>query len=283
MKKIGFALLFITVSVFAKVNVISTIVPEAEFIKAIGGDDVAVTLMVLPGEEPETYAPKPSQMKSISHADLYMSMGVEFDNSWLPRFKGMNKKMKIIELAKGIKKRPIMGEAPTANEGLDPHIWNAPSKIKVIALNILNGLSKADSANSAKYKKNYQKFIQKVEQTDKKITALLSKLPKEDKSFIVFHPAWGYFAREYGLKQIPIEVGGKSPKPRIVKNLIKEAKRLKIHTILTAPEFSDAIAKQIAKEIGGKTLKISPLNPDWSNNLINLAKAISSESTVTKK
>ena len=92
---------------------------------------------------------------------------------------------------------------------------------------------------------------------------------------MVFHPAWGYFAKEYNLEQLAIESGGKNPKPKQLAHLIDEAKEEKVQAVLTAPEFSTSSAKQIAKEVGVPVIKISPLNPKWSENLINLAEAIS--------
>ena len=94
---------------------------------------------------------------------------------------------------------------------------------------------------------------------------------------MVFHPAWGYFANDYGLTQLAIEAGGKNPKPKQVMHLIHEAKEENVKAVFTAPEFSEATAKQIAKEVGVPVIKVSPLNPKWSQNLINLAKAIANK------
>ena len=271
-----FALLF-TINLHAKLNIISSILPEQTFIQAIGGDEISVSLMVKPGNSPHTYEPKPSQMKDISRADLYLAIGVEFEEVWLPRFSSQNKQMKIIDISKGIEKLAITGEHEKHGEQHDPHIWTSPANVKIIAKNILAALTQADSVHAVYYQKRYETFIAEVEQTDQIISGLLSTLAKEKRAFIVFHPSWGYFAKQYGLRQTPIEIGGKAPKPRAVQELIKQARKLKTGTILTSPEFSDAIAKQIASELEVKVLKISPLAPDWSANLIRLAKAIATK------
>jgi zinc transport system substrate-binding protein len=91
---------------------------------------------------------------------------------------------------------------------------------------------------------------------------------------MVFHPSWGYFAHAYNLEQIPIEIEGKTPKPKELIHIIKEAREEKVKAIFTQPEFSDSMAKVIAKELGIKVVKVSPLNPQWSENLINIAHAI---------
>ncbi len=274
-KKILFILLLAHTVIQAKLNIIASILPEQKFIESIGGEYVQVALMVKPGNSPHTYEPKPSQMKDISRADLYLSIGVEFEKVWLPKFANQNQHMKIIDISQGIKKLPVSSHDTHATKHLDPHIWTSPLYTKHLAKNILTALVDADPSHQATYEKNYHAFIQKVEETDQQIQQTLSPLPEERKSFIVFHPSWGYFAKQYGLIQIPIEIDGKAPKPRAVQKLITKARALHIHTVLTSPEFSDSIAKQIANELDIKVLKISPLNPNWSQNLQNLAKVIS--------
>lgn len=292
MKKLILLAALLSSALFAKLNVIASIVPEATFVKAIGGDLVNVTTMVLPGNEPHSYEPKPSQMKEVSRADLYVPMGVEFEEAWLPKFKAQNSKMEIVDTLKGIKKIAMAAhhhhdeheehkeeadhkehEGHEHHGGLDPHVWIAPANVKVMANNTYNALVKADAKNEATYKKNYDNFIKMVDETDAKIKEALSGL-KPNTAFIVFHPAFGYFAKEYNLKQVAIEVEGKEPKPKELAHLINEAKEEHAQAIFAEPEFSDKSAKLIAKELNIPVIKISPLAKNWSENLINFAKAI---------
>ena len=280
--------LFLGTFGFAKVNTVVSVLPQQTFVKAIGGDKVNISLMVQPGNSPHTYEPKASQMKDISKADVYFSIGVEFEEAWLPRFSDQNKKMRIINIGEGIKKLRMAEHHHDTDEhkdekhdeqeqkGKDPHIWTSTTNVKVIAKNILNTLVKLDIENANYYKENYKKFISHIEQTNKNIKEILSDVPKDSK-FMVFHPAWGYFAKQYGLTQLAIEAGGKNPKPKTIAYLIEEAKEENVKAVFTAPEFSTKIAKQIANELGIKVIKVSPLNPKWSQNLENLAKAIANK------
>lgn len=279
MKNITILILIINSFLYANVNTIVSVAPQVTFIKAIGGDKVNITLMVKPGNSPHTYEPKPSQMKNISKADIYFSIGVEFENAWLDRFKNQNQKMKIVDLSKNIDKIDIqehshedkMYQNHDKHDSKDPHIWTNPKNVKIVAKNIYNALIKLDQINKNYYKKNLDKFLLHVDNTDTKIKSILKN---RNRKFMVFHPSWGYFAKEYNLIQIPIEIAGKSPKPRELKHLIEEAKEENVSVIFTSPEFSDSIAKQIANEIKIPVVKISPLNPNWSQNLINFAKSI---------
>ncbi|RRS30179.1 MAG: zinc ABC transporter substrate-binding protein [Epsilonproteobacteria bacterium (ex Lamellibrachia satsuma)] len=291
MKKILLIPFLFTVFIFANINTVVSILPEKTFVEAIGGNKINVSVMVLPGNSPHTYEPKPSQMKDVAKAQLYFAIDVEFEKVWLGKFRDLNPKMQIIDVANSIHKR-MMQDSETEihheihyvheHHGEDPHIWTAPANIKIIAKNIYNALRKTDPANSAYYEKNYHTFITLVEKTNAQIIKSLSATPKGTK-FMVFHPSWGYFAHEYGLIQLPVEVAGKEPKPRELVELIKEAKREKVKAIFTQPEFSDSIAQVMAKELHIKVIKVSPLAPNWSENLINIANAIAASSSVKGK
>ncbi|NLO16640.1 MAG: zinc ABC transporter solute-binding protein [Arcobacter butzleri] len=282
-----FGFVLFATSLQAKVNTIVSIVPQKSFVEAIGGDLVNVSVMVLPGSSPHSYEPKPSQMKELNSAEIYFAMGVEFENVWLNKFKNQNKNLKIIDTTKGIEKIDMLEHHHHDEEhkdhhhdhddededGKDPHIWTSLENIKQIAKNIVDALIEADQINQAKYQANYEVFIQKVISVDKEIRVILQNTPKNSK-FMVFHPAFGYFAKEYGLVQIAVEVEGKEPKPSSLAKLIDEAKEQNIRAIFTQPEFSDKSANIIAKELKIDVIKVSPLNPKWDENLINLAKSI---------
>ena len=296
MKKLVLTLLIgLSGFAYANINTVVSILPQKTFVEAIGGDKVNVSLMVKPGNSPHSYEPKPSQMKEIADADIYFAIDVEFENAWLPRFKSHNKNMKIVDLDEGITKIAIAEHSADKDEhheheddhghhnhddhkhkNGDPHIWTSPSNVKIIAKNIFQALSKTDKKNKSYYEKNYKKFIDHISKTDKKIKKILSNVDKGAK-FMVFHPAWGYFAKEYDLMQIAIESGGKSPKPKILQHLIKEAKEENVKAVFTAPEFSTKAAKTIADQLHIPVIKVSPLNPKWSQNLQKLAQAIANK------
>jgi len=288
MKKLIFVSLILHTFVFAKLNTVVTILPEQTFLKAIGGNRVNVALMVLPGNSPHTYEPKPSQMRDIAKADLYFKIGVEFEKVWLGKFQTLNPAMQTIDLSEHIEKRAMLShlhhkhhdalkdrvdEDTHREHSNDPHIWTAPSNVALIAENIYQALSQHDPKNKAYYKRNLVLFNKKIIKTDNTIKEILSKIPKGSR-FMVFHPSWGYFAHAYNLEQLPIEIEGKTPKPKELIHIIKEAREEKVKAIFTQPEFSDSMAKVIAKELGIKVVKVSPLDPQWSENLINIAHAI---------
>jgi len=270
MIKILMTLLLTTVTAFASLSVAVSIAPQKYFLEQLMGEDADITILVPTGSSPATYAPKPSQLKALNKASLYFSIGVAFEQNWLPRFKSINKSMKIIDTTKGITKRHIShGHDAHHHEGADPHIWLSPKLVMIQAKTMKDALVAQDPAQKEKYEKNYQTFIAKLKTLDKKIRTILE--PLKQKSFIVFHPSFGYFCDDYGLTQVAIEKEGKEPSLRHIKRVIDYAKAHKIKTIFVAPQFSQKAATQIARQIDAKVATIDPLSPEWETNLLKIA------------
>ncbi|WP_300369052.1 zinc ABC transporter substrate-binding protein [Hydrogenimonas sp.] len=265
----------------AKVHVVVSIVPEKTFVEKIAGDLVDVMVMVVPGASPTTYEPKPSQMRAISSADIYFSIGVPFEKAWLPRFAAQNPKMKIVDITRGIKKMPMQhhhhGKKTQhstlgAQHSLDPHVWLSPPLVKAQARNIARALEEIDPAHSKIYAENLAKFEKEIDALDEKLKKILK--PCKGSAMMVFHPSWGYFARTYGLRQIPIEMEGKEPRSKELVHLIHEAKEEKVNTLFVQPQFSKRTAKVIAKSIGATIVEADPLASDWDANLMNIANKV---------
>ena len=256
-----------------------SILPQEYFVTKIGGDHVKVNVMVKPGAEPATYEPKPQQLQALSEAEAYVSIGVPFEKAWMDKIQGANSQMLVIDSAEGIERMEMIAhhhhhhdeeeEHDRAEETLDPHIWLSPQLVKVQAQNIYQGLVQIDPTNKATYQGNLEQFLTEIDQLDRQIKQNLAGI--ENRQFIVFHPAWGYFAREYNLEQVPIEVGGQEPSAAELGELIKEAQEENIKVIFAQPQFSTQSAKTIAREIGAEVLLITPLAPDWSNNLLQVS------------
>ena len=261
--------IFLT-SLYAKVNVAVSIPPQEYILEQIAPNLVDTTVIVTPGNSPHTYEPKPSQMVKLSKAKLYFAIGVEFENAWLPKFKAQNKNLKIIHTDKNITKYPIT-VGHEAGE-MDPHIWLSPSNLKIIAKNMTTALIAEDKENAKIYTKNLNTFLEKIDNLKKEIEKKLSTL--SSRKFLTFHPSWGYFAKEFNLEQIAIEISGKEPSPKELIKIIKLAKKEQVKAIFAQPEFSQKSAKLIANELHIKVVKISPLSKDIAKNLIFFTNAL---------
>jgi zinc transport system substrate-binding protein len=272
------------------VPVFVSIVPQKYFVEKIGGKLIQVSVMVKPGTSPATYEPKPNQMVALSKTRIYYAIGVPFEDVWLEKIGTANPQMLLVHTEKGIEKRPLKahyhrkGNQRTPENGKlgladehqgikDPHIWLSPPLVKVQAQNILNALLLVDPGNGAIYQSNYGRFIMELDALDAQIRGIFAGEGK-GMAFMVFHPAWGYFARTYGLEQIAVEMEGKEPKPADLRHLISHARERGIKVIFVQPEFSTKSAEAIAKAIDGKVVLANPLALDWANNLKEIASKI---------
>jgi len=278
----------IPTAVFAekKLNAVASILPQKYFIKKIGGVRVNVSIMVLPGANPATYEPKPRQMVNLARAEIYFAIGVPFEDNWLPKFAKTNPDMTIVATQSGITKIPMKagghrhhetehGDETISAGAKDPHIWLSPPLVMVQGKNILDGLVKADPEGRMVYQANYKAFLEELKILNMEIQRIFQATGQNTR-FMVYHPSWGYFARNYGLEQIPIELEGKKPSPRKLLQLIKEARKNRIKVIFVQPQFSEKSAETIAAAIGGRVIFADPLAEDWANNLLRVSEKFKS-------
>ncbi len=261
------------------VQVMVSILPQKYFVERVGGAHVRVTVMVGPGADPHTYEPKPEQLRALSRSQVYFRIGLPFEAAWMDKFAAANPRMRIVDTSQGIERMPMLahhhegeGAEEAGDEGLDPHIWLSPRLVKVQAQAIYQALADLDPAHRDEYRANLEAFLTDLDALDREIQDLLRDVPR--RKFMVFHPSWGYFARDYGLEMVPIEVEGQEPSAAELADLIQEAREEGITVVFAQPEFSTRSAEVIAREIGGRVVLVSPLAEDWLENLHRTAQAL---------
>jgi zinc transport system substrate-binding protein len=227
--------------------------------------------MVPPGASPHTYEVTPEQMTRLSKAKMYAKVGspVEFELAWMDKLISVNKNMPVVDCSKGIS---LIESQDPEEPGMDPHIWLSVKNAKIMVRNICDGLVQADADNKSYYEENCNAYLEKLTELDDEFTADLSGV--KNRSFIVFHPAFSYFARDYNLNQIGVEQEGKEPDADYIIRLIKEAREQDIRVVFVSPEYSSKSAESIAKEIGGKVVIIDPLARDFISNMRNIESAM---------
>lgn len=268
----------------APLPVTVSILPQKYFVEKIGGKLVEIETMVTPGATPEQYEPKPKQMSALARSKIYFACGVPFERIWLPRIASANPKMVVVHTDRNIEKRSMEGHHHAEKhpgehehedvEAKDPHIWLSPPLVMLQARAVFEALAASDPNNRQSYEANYRSFISELAELDIHIARLFSARGAAPGRFMVFHPAWGYFAEAYGLEQTPIEVEGKEPKARDLDTFIKKARELKIKTIFVQPQYSPKAAQTIAEAVGAKLIHADDLAPEWEKNLRQVAEQI---------
>lgn len=272
-----------------------TIEPQRYFAEKIAGDKFKINCVVPAGQSPETYDPTPQQMIGVGRSAAYLRIGpIGFEQAWMQSIKDNNPSLRIFDLSEGMElvSEPAVEEGHDEGEesdndhaahahvhagGIDPHIWNSISGAKTMAQNTRDAFIALDKENEAYYRENYNRLAAEIDSTGRTIQDLLG--PLTHRTFIIYHPALTYFARENGLTQLCIEMDGKEPSPAQLKKLVETARRQDARVVFIQQEFDQKNAELIAKETGCRLVRINPLDADWKKEMIHIAKSLADGQT----
>ncbi len=241
-----------------------TIVPEQTFVEAVCGDLAEVITMVPPGNSPENFEPTPQEMEQFSKASLYFSIGVPTEKANILPNAG---NVKVIALQDA-----VSAEYPerTFESGeRDPHIWLSPKRAVVIVKTIAKDMCELDPSNADTYNSNAQTYIDQLNDLDQSIKDALNGV--QSKKFIVYHPAFGYFADDYGLTMYALEEDGKKATAKHLQEMVDLAKKENIKVIFYQEEIDSSQSAAFAEEIGGKTTQLAPLAANYIENIKSMA------------
>lgn len=261
-----------------RITVAVSLQPYATLVKMLGGDRVNVVTLLPPGADPHNFEPKPAVIKAFSVAQVYFTDGSGLDKTWMPRFLGANKNVQVVDISKGIEWMKSVEEHGAHghhhDEEMDPHIWTSPTRMRFLAQNIFQELKKLDPKYVIDYVNRASMVQDELALVERQLNEAVISMPKDRRSFIVFHPTYGYLAKDFKLKQYTIEVNGKEPKPRDLANLVKVGRKNGVKIVFVQPQFSKRAAETIAKELGAVVVETDPLSADFIGNTQKFIKAI---------
>ncbi|MBI9074492.1 MAG: zinc ABC transporter substrate-binding protein [Desulfatibacillum sp.] len=276
-----------------------SILPQADFVERIGGNRVIAEVLIPPGKSPATYSLTPAQMSALAKARVYFRIGVPFENALIPKIKNGAPHTLVVDTRKGVRLRTMEsghhhegeeelhgmeahhdegndGHEESLDEhamGKDPHIWLDPLLVKIQAQTICQTLIHLDPPGKDYYQANLEAFVGDLNALHGEIAQALA--PVKGSTVFVFHPSYGYLCDAFGLRQLAIELEGKTPKGKDLAAFIARAKKENVRVIFVQPQFDRNAAEKIAKSINGAVITMDPLAGDYFVNMKNMAKAIS--------
>ena len=261
-----------------KPRIIVTIEPLRYFTEAIVGDQFEVASIVPKGSSPETYDPSPRQLIDLAQSKAYFRIGyIGFEQVWADKLAENAPHLHFFDLSEGIdliydeSHAHRHGASQEEDKGVEPHVWCSTTNAQIIAANIVKAMHVLDKANDSLYMERYKALSRRIERTDSLIRHTLATA---DSTFMIYHPALSYFARDYGLRQIPIEEGGKEPSPARLQELIDLCREEAVHVVFVQPEFDRRNAQLIAEQTGTQIADINPLAYDWEKEMLHAADAL---------
>lgn len=255
----------------------TSIEPLRYLVEQIAGDRYEVLSLTPAGVSPETYEPTPQQLVSLSHAEVYFSIGtLGFEQTKLKKMVEETPQLQLCQLTDSIELLPAScshdhGNATNNHATTDLHIWMSSKNMKRMGKYVCAELSKRDSAHATYYAERLRKFEAKADSIDEVIRTTLK--PLASRTFVIYHPALAYFAREYGLTQLSLETDGKEPTPQVMASLIATCKANRVKTIFVQQEYSGKMAERLATELGLQIVRIHPLAHDWDKEIVRIAKS----------
>jgi len=243
-----------------RIRVAVTILPQAEFVEKVGGEKVRVTVVIPPGAEPHSYEPAPSQLMAIGAARLFVELGsgIPFEKIWMEKLLGVGDELLVVDCSEGIDL--LSG---------DPHVWLSPRRARIMVANICRALVRIDPDSRAYYERNRDVYLQELDALDEQIGRALAGA--KVRTFLVYHPSWGYFARDYGLEQIAVEEEGKEPTVQSLTRLVQQARARNVKTVFASPQFDTRSARTVAAELGIRVVAVDPLARNYADNLRRIA------------
>lgn len=260
-----------------------SILPQKYFVDKIAGNLLQVNVLVPPGSSPHNYEILPSQMKDLARSKAWLQIGLlTFEDALKEKLASVNKNVAMVNCSEGV--NPIEGSdvheeehepGHAHTEVYDPHIWLAPAETKIIAQNTLKALKTSFPEHATEFEANYTRFSSEIDSLTLVINQQLSGL--NNRHILIFHPALAYYARQFNLEQVALEMNGKEPSPRHMKEIVDLAHARHIHVIFIQKEFDAAFARQLSREINGQVVVIDPLDYNWESQIMDITQKIAAQ------
>ena len=248
-----------------------SIPPQKYLVEQVGGEHVKARALMAPGQVPETFSPTPRQLAALARADVYFRVNAPLEKNWLASIRAANEALRIVACCEGLPEGTGAGEQPG-----DFHLWTDPNHARRMAKRIEQTLAELDPARASIYAANFQRLQTTLEALDRFIRESLA--PRRTSHFIVAHPAWGHYAKAYGLTQLAVESTSGHVGPGALGYLITMAKREGLRTVFAQEDMDPTIVQSLANEIDAELISLNPLAEDYVNNLkettIKIAKAL---------
>lgn len=251
-----------------------SIEPLRFVVEAIVGDKYQVKTLMPQGVSPETYDPTPRQMVELSNSEILFCAGtINFEQQKIPQLASSIPHLSIVNLGEHVATITDHNHKHGDEaESIDPHIWMSPQNLKTMAQNVCHYMCFTHPSDSVYYEERLSMFEKRMDKLDQSLRVILQSL--RTRSFLIYHPALGYFAKQYGLNQLSVEFDGKDPSAAYFQQLINLCKADHVNAVFISKEHNGRAAQRIATEINAETYTINPLDYDIEKQLLTIAKIL---------
>lgn len=269
-----------------KIPVAASILPLGDFLEKLGGEQVEVTVLIPPGASPHVYEPSPAAVAQAARARVLAYVGAGLD-PWVERLLARRGEggPQVVQATAGIS---LLAEVPHPDHDQrpgpepekgghrhgqgNPHIWLDPVIAQDLCRRLAAALMAADPEHRELYEANLARYLAELEALHQEITAATATF--RIREFVSFHPAFSYFARRYGLKEVGVieAAPGREPTPGLLRKLVNNIRKFQVQAVFAEPQLSPRAAEVLAREAGVKVLILDPLGgrPPYGSDYLKL-------------
>ena len=229
------------------ISVVTSFSTLNSFVTAVGGSRVSVQNLVPVGASPEDYQPTPQDIATLSGARLFVENGAGIE-TWLQRTvtNVRNPELQTLTLSDGL---PIVNH--------NPHLWMDPQLAKRYVDKVRDALTKLDPPHAAEYAKNAAAYKMQLDALERGIAAKIATIPSSQRSMIIFHNAFDYYNRRFGIRTVGVveQSPGQEANPQYVSHLVELARENHVRAVFAEPEYSPKLIQALAKSAGITTVE----------------------------
>jgi zinc transport system substrate-binding protein len=239
------------------VRILAATYPVAWLGCQVVGEPCVPEALVPPGASAHSWEPRPSDLRRLERATVFVQAGLAFESSWVPRFRASVRDLDVVDARGGLDLREEHHH-DHGHEESDPHVWSSPRAMDHLADTLAARLVQARPELRGRVAMRLPEVHRRLLALDTAVRQILA--PYTGRTFLVNHPGLGYLARDYGLIQKPLESHGQDLTPVLLWEVRKTAKAQGIRAVFVQSEYSRRVADQIARELGVGTVDMDLLD-----------------------
>jgi len=253
---------------------VTSIAPLAWLLGQTGGDAVSVDVLVPQGHVPESSQPAPRSLARLHDASLVLLVGhpsFTFETRLVRPLLSRHQRSRLIDLyAVAISIYP----AQVIDDG-DPHLWTSPRIMRAAIDPLVERLVLLDPGHAGTYRQRGDELKARIDARIRGFEELARRRPS--RRFLVYHPAWGGLARDFGLEQVAIEQEGKIPGPARLARLFDDMADTDRGVIIVSPGHARRDAELMARQHGLRVVVVDPLARDWFAMMDEMRQALDND------
>ncbi|MDE3045421.1 MAG: zinc ABC transporter substrate-binding protein [Verrucomicrobiota bacterium] len=249
----------------AKPLLLVTIAPYQTLVQEIAGDGFDVQTVVPVNADPHMYEPTSRQVTEMQRGQVWFRIGEPFEKKLIPLLAQVKKH----DLREGVAMiEEIHCDHCTEGHG-DRHIWLSPKQLSIQAEAIAEQLTQQFPDQAGEFGRRLVLVQEELADLDRDIQEFLSAA--SIRTFLVSHPAFAYFCRDYGCEQLSIEQEGKDPRPKEIEQIFRTAKSTQTQLAIALPQHNNKGAQLIAEQLRIPVRWVDPYAANYEETLRKLA------------